>query len=190
MKSLALLITLVGAQVKVGETPKLPTDLPRIEVAGLSDRRVPLAPLRDGTALVLFFFNEQCGVTFYYKDRIAKLQRDFAPYSVQFLGVRTGQRQDPTGPLRVPEARYLQMPLVEDTDEQLMREFSIGQSVTFVVLDREGRVRYRGGFDDQLKPEKVRHPYLRDALRALVQHREIARTTAPAIGCAILPTRP
>lgn len=142
-----------------------------------------------GTAgTVLFFLNEQCGVTFYYRSRLQKLQADFAP-RFGFVGVRTGARQFPDRPLDLPEVRTLAMPFVDDRQGIFMDRFGVGQSLTFAVVDRQGILRYLGGFDDHVKEAGAKRSYLRDALRDVAAGRSVARKTAPAIGCAMIPMR-
>ena len=142
---------------------------------------------RGGSNLVVFFLNEQCGVTVFYKDRLQKLVRDFEPKGFRFVAVRTGRKEKPDAPVVLPERAYLKIPFLEDVDGTLMRRFSVGQSMTFAVLDRKGALRYQGGLDDGVDASKARKTPLRDALRALALGKPVAVPRAPALGCAILP---
>ena len=150
---------------------------------------VNLTQLQDKKNLVLFFFSEQCGVTFYYKERIQQLQRDFESRGCVFVGVRSGKSEHSTARHEIAELNYLKMPFVDDHDGALVHDFHIGQSVTFVVLDSEGKIRYRGGFDDHVTQSRVKHNYLRDALQAVVTGKPVKVAEGRAIGCAIIPIR-
>ena len=142
---------------------------------------------RGPANLVVFFLNEQCGVTVFYKDRLMRMVRDFEPKGFRFVAVRTGRKEKPDAPVVLPERAYLKIPFLDDVDGALMRRFGIGQSMTFAVLDRRGALRYQGGLDDAVDVAKVRRTPLRDALRAIALGKPIAVPRAPAIGCAILP---
>jgi polyisoprenoid-binding protein YceI/peroxiredoxin len=146
-----------------------------------------LAQVQGKKHLVLFFFSEQCGVTFFYKDRIQHLQQEFQKKGVAFVGVRSGKREHSNTPFDFPELNYLSMPFVDDHDGRLVHEYHIQQSVTFVVLDNAGKIQYRGGFDDNVNVHKVTHHYLRNALLALAAGKPVPVKEGKAIGCAIIP---
>ncbi|GEM_PF-259064 len=146
-----------------------------------------LDAIRSGRNLVAVFLNEQCGVTVYYKARLQRLVKDFGPKGFAFVAVRTGRKQFSDRPVDLPERAYLKVPFLEDEEGALMRRYGIGQSLTFAVLDKGGRLRYLGGLDDAVDERAVRKTPLRDALRALAAGKAIKIARAPAIGCAILP---
>ncbi len=137
-------------------------------------------------SLVLFFFSEQCGVTFFYKSRLQQIQKDFEGKGFTFIGVRGGKRQNPNEPLELAETNYLKMPFVDDANGALIRYFRVRQSLTFAVIDREGRLRYRGGFDDSVDAAHVKKSYLRSALRDIAAGKPVAVKEGDAIGCAIV----
>lgn len=146
-----------------------------------------LDAVRGSRSLVVFFLNEQCGVTVFYRDRLRRLERDYASRGFAFVAVRTGRKSTSDGAVELPERAVLRMPFLDDEKGLLMRAYGVGQSMTFAVLDRAGRLRYFGGFDDNVDPAKVRHVPLRDALEAVAAGRPVRIPRAPAIGCAILP---
>lgn len=166
----------------------LPETLPQIR-ADHKESRFSLTAHRAGKNLVLFFLNEQCGVTFYYKKRLQQLQNDFESRGFAFVGVRCGKKQHPDEPVDLPELGYLKMPFVEDEGGALADTFQISQSMTFAVIDRTGRLRYRGGVDDRVDAALVKKTPLRDALRALAAGKPVPVKEGRSLGCAILPVR-
>ncbi|RYG35799.1 redoxin domain-containing protein [bacterium] len=159
---------------------------PLISLSAVKD----LAEAKGEKSLVVFFFNEQCGVTYFYKARMQKLMKDFEPKGFAFAGVRTGRKQYPDRPVEVAEAKYLTMPFFDDAEGALMDRFGVGQSLTFAVIDQGGTLRYFGGFDDNVNEKSVKKSYLRDALRDLANGRPVAVKRGVAMGCAILPVKP
>lgn len=149
-----------------------------------------LAAVKGDRSLVVFFFNEQCGVTYFYKSRLQAIQRDFEPKGFAFVGVRTGRKQFADRIPEIPEAKYLTMPFLDDANGVLMRQFEVGQSLTFAVIDKGGVLRYLGGFDDNVNEKAAKHTYLRDALRQLAAGKPVAVKRGRAMGCAILPVEP
>lgn len=159
--------------------------LPELVRSGSAAAR-KLSDLQVTKHLVLYFFSEQCGVTFYYKSRIQGLQKAFESRGFQFVGVRSGKHEPGSTP---PELTYLRMPFVDDAAGELVRYFDVKQSVTFVVLDPAGNLRYRGGFDDNVDEKQVKKPYLRNALQKLASGKPVTVKQGEAIGCAILPVQ-
>jgi len=185
--SLALcLAALPPARAQINQPAALNYTLPQIR----PDRQaltLDLARWQPGKNRVLFFFSEQCGVTYFYRSRLQQLQKEFSGKGVAFLGVRCGKPEISSSATLPAEVNYLSMPFVDDNVGDLTRCFRVQQSLTFAVIDRTGRLRYRGGFDDSVDETKVRKPYLRAALRDILAGRAVAIPEGRAIGCAIIP---
>ncbi len=150
---------------------------------------VNLARYKANKNLVLFFFSEQCGVTYFYKQRIQQIQKDFENKGFAFLGIRCGKKEKPDAPIEIAEVKYLKMPFVDDSAGDLAAYFHITQSVTFAVIDRAGKLRYQGGFDENVDAKHAQKPYLRNALRSVAYGKPVAVKAGHAIGCAILPIK-
>ncbi|MFZ4509087.1 MAG: redoxin domain-containing protein [Fimbriimonas sp.] len=181
---IALSLLLLGIQAEIDRPVDLNLSLPSI--AGDAPA-LNLADARGNKSLVLFFFSEQCGVTFYYKSRIQQIQRDFEPQGFVFVGIRGGKRQFPNEPLKVAETNYLNMKFADDNAGKLVQQFKIGQSVTFAVIDSAGVLRYQGGLDDNVSEKNAKKFYLRNALKSLAKGEAVKQKIGPALGCAIIP---
>lgn len=166
-----------------------PVSLPPLRaVVGADAAMLDLKRVQGDRNLVLFFFSEQCGVTYYYKARLQKLLRDFDDGErFVFVGVRCGKRENPNAPLELAEAKYLSIPFADDSRGELLRTFGVRQSLTFAVLDKTGRLRYLGGIDDNVDTGKIRATPLRDALRAISAGKPVPVKSARTLGCAIVP---
>ena len=175
-------------RAKIGETVRLPAELPEIRLDGKT-ATLNLAKMGQGKILALFCFSEQCGVTYYYKQRLRQLMQYFEAQGVVFAGIRCGKREKPDEPLRLAEANYLTMPFADDATGDLVRYFGVRQSLTFEVIDRDGKLRYRGAFDDNADEKKVKVKYLRSALSRVVAGKPVTMPQGKALGCAILPIK-
>ena len=166
-------------------SPPTPRTLPLPRIGGGSP--ATLDALQGRSNLVVFFLNEQCGVTHAYRGRLQRLFKDFDGKGFAFVGVRTGRKQFPNKPVDLPEVASLRIPFYDDADGALMRAYGVGQSLTFAVFDPQGRLRYQGGVDDSVDPAGVKRTPLRDALRSLATGRPVRVVRTPTYGCAILP---
>lgn len=159
--------------------------LPLIERSGSLD----LKKYQNEHAIVLYFLNEQCGVTYYYINRIANLQKKFEKKGFKFLGVRVGQKSDATKPPDLPETKRLTFPFVDDINGVLLDRFQIQQSATFALLDKSSRLKFLGAFDDNVTETRAKHHYLEDALLSVLANKPVKTSFMPPIGCAIVPIK-
>ena len=178
----------VFGKAQIDQPVTLNNTLPEIR-ADYKPATLNLAQYKANKNLVLFFFSEQCGVTFFYKQRIQQIQKDFESKGFAFLGVRCGKKEKPDTPIEISEVKYLKMPFVDDNTGDLASYFHVTQSVTFAVIDRSGRLRYQGGFDENVTAKRAQKPYLRNALRSVAYGKPVAVKEGHAIGCAILPIK-
>ncbi len=183
---MSLLLWLVVSTAKMDEPVDMPWTVPNLVKTGVSGQ-FSMSEARGKDKLVLFFFNEACGVTHFYRDRITQLQKDFQPLGYRFLGVRCGRRETATGPLIVPEVKFLNMPFVDDAEGKVMTYFGVEQSVSFAVIDNAGKMRYFGPFDDHVVAAKAKKPLLRNAMREVAKGKPVTVKVGQALGCAILP---
>ena len=105
------------------------------------------------------------------------------------MGVRGGKRERPDKPLEIAETKYLKMPFVDDDRGELVNAFKVKCSVTFDVIDEDNKLRYRGGFDDNVDQKRVKSAFLKSALTQLSLGKPVKVKEGDAIGCAIIPIK-
>ena len=186
ISSLLAQVGAVPVPVQMDQTANIAYSLKEIRADG-SEPALFLPHFKQNHPLVLFFFSEQCGVTFSYKDRIQQLLKDFEPVGFKFLGIRGGKRENADAPLKIGETNYLKMTFVDDATGDMVKQFRVGQSLTFAVLDSAGILRYLGGFDDRVSAAQVKRPYLRKALRQIATGKPVTTKSGATLGCSIIP---
>jgi hypothetical protein len=137
---------------------------------------------RPGATTVFLFLSQSCPYVLQYVGRLQRLERQGAASGVQFVfvyptrGVTTASKQ------AFHRSRFGGL-FCADPDAGLARALRISRTPEAVLVDRDGKVLFRGGIDDQpFVPERVERPYL---MVALNQHREgvpIRWTSAPSFG--------
>ncbi len=141
---------------------------------------IAISQFKGKKNVVLFFMSEKCGTTWRYERRMGKLMQAYKPKDVEFLGVRCSANDTPESIRKFAEAKNFDMPVLNDERGEMTRFFNVRNTPTFVLLDKEGVMRYRGSFDDSAEESDVKNHYLPDAVKAVVEGKQVAvKVTRP-----------
>lgn len=181
MQCLALAFGLALAFFETGET-----DLP-LRATDLAGQPVELDPSASD-ALVLLFVAWDCPISNRYAPTINRLALELGGRGVRFVLVYS----DPAVPaeqLRAHHAEFaLAPPALRDSEQLLRRRTGVTTNPEAALLDRAGRLRYRGRIDDRyldfgkVRPAATRED-LRLALQSVLAGRPVEQPRTPAVGC-------
>ncbi len=157
---------------------------------GTDGRRYDRSSFADAEALVLIFSSNRCPTAKAYGERMNALQRDYGPRGVQLVAINAND------PHLYPDESYPRMieratedgytfPYLADAGQHVARAF--GATCTFhaFVLDRAGRLRYQGRFDDSRFADRVTSHDLRNALDDVLAHRDVRISQTRPFGCSL-----
>jgi peroxiredoxin len=135
---------------------------------------------------VVVFFSRECPVMRSHDGRLRELATTFSERGVGFVAVDAQSGASLEQANRDVQSRGYSFPLVVDPAGTWADALEVRFSTTVVVLDARGRVRYRGGFDDQrVKVSDDFKPLLRAALEALLAGGEPVSVETKALGCVL-----
>jgi hypothetical protein len=150
-----------------------------------------LADLTGRVGTVVVFYCNHCLWVEKYEDRLLDLAERYNRSGIAFILVNAN---DPaTFPLdsfarsreRVLERHY-EIAYLMDPDAVLAEALGAERTPQVYVFDAEHHLVYVGAIDDAPQdPRTVKHPYLNDALKALVSGRKIAVPVTKPFGCSI-----
>lgn len=144
--------------------------------------QIALASFKGKKNVVLFFMSEKCRATWLYEKRVGKLMKDMEKKDVAFAGIRCSAKDTPEGLVKFADTRNFDMPILNDESGELTKFFGVRNTPTFVVLDKKGVLRYRGGFDDNANETAVTASYLPQALEALLAGKDVPVKESRAVG--------
>ena len=136
--------------------------------------------------MVVFTCNS-CPVATDYEDRILALSKKYAGPGGKVGLVAINVNQIPED--RLPgmkeraEARGFDFPYLYDESQQIGRAYGAAFTPEFFVLDRQRKIVYMGGMDDNSNAAEVKTRYLEAAVEAALAGDKPAVTEAPALGC-------
>jgi len=146
---------------------------------------VSLSDFRDKKTVVLIFTSYTCDACGDYENRTKKLVKDFAGKDVAFLGMRSSADDDAPGMRKYAEAKGFAFPFLDDPRNAVADYFGVLVTPTFYVIDPKGVLRYRGAYDEALQEARAQKTFVHDALRAVLEGKEVAVKTTRTIGCSL-----
>ncbi len=158
-------------------------------------------PATDGTpiafgagtqaaATVVVFTCNHCPYALAWHERLMDVARAHAGRGVRFLAV------NPNDAERYPADSYeamkkrvraedWPMPYLRDESQEAARAFGARTTPDVFVLDRAGRLRYRGAPDSDYGDPEQNAAWLREALDDLLADREVRRPETDPVGCSV-----
>jgi len=172
---------------------------PNFELPGVDGAIHKLADYSSSPVLVVVFTCNHCPIAQMYERRIAQLGGDYKDRGVAVVAI---QPNDPTA-IRIDELdssdlsdsleemkiraqyKHLTYPYLYDGETQSVTEAYGPQATPHVfIFDHERRLRYEGRMDNSYRAEMVKTHEARDAIDALLAHREVAVKHTGVFGCS------
>jgi thiol-disulfide isomerase/thioredoxin len=198
----ALAITLTT--MCFGEQKRMPLDInasaPDVNLPGIDGRNYRLSDFADANILVIIFTANHCPTAQAYEGRIMSIASDYNDKGVAVVAV------SPNDPLAVRLDELAWTDLGDSFKEMKMRakerKFNFpylydGQSQTMAgaygpvstphvfIFDKERKLQYTGAIDNSEDPNKVKKNFVREALDAILEGREVAIKKVKTFGCSI-----
>jgi len=188
--SLLLALSFVG--------PSLAADAPKpAEVApGSLDELVRSAAAgRSVKGTVVVFLGTECPVSNGYLPEMERIFQDAVKREVAMIGVYAEPSVAQADADAHRKEYEFTFPTKLDPEQLVAKQAEVKRMPTAVVVDKGGKIVYRGRIDDRWSPEGRRRDVprtreLRDAIDAVVAGREPAVREAPPFGCPLPTLRP
>ena len=143
---------------------------------------VDLGKVKEKKNVVLFFMSEGCAVTWKYEKRVGQLMKTMKGKDVAFFGVRCSAKDTCDSIKKFAETRNFAMPILNDEKGEMTKFYGVRNTPAFVVVDQKGVLRYKGGFDDSAEESSVQKTYLKNAVAAVLENKEVTDKETRALG--------
>jgi len=172
---------------------------PNFELPGVDGHTHKLADYASSPVLVVVFACNHCPISQMYERRIAQLATDYHDRGVTVVAI---QPNDPTA-IRIDELdssdisdsleemkiraqyKHLTYPYLYDGETQsVTRAYGPQATPHAFVFDSDRHLRYEGRIDDSYRTELVKTHEVRDAVDALLAHKEVAVKHTGVFGCS------
>jgi len=201
LRSVLLLLSLAGLAGADDAHPilALGSHAPNFELPGVDGKTHTLADYDASPVLVVVFTCNHCPIAQMYEQRIGQLTADYKDRGVAIVAI---EPNDPSA-IRIDELdssdtsdsleemkiraqfKHLTYQYLYDGETQLVTRAYGPQATPHVfVFDRERRLRYEGRMDNSYRVEQVKSREARDAIDALLAHREPTVQHMGVFGCS------
>lgn len=186
--ALPLSVTPRLAEAETAEVAKAHTLFADVAFAGTDGRDHTLKSFfGDETRfLVLTFFSADCPCQDAHDGRLKDLYKQWSHRGIAFVSVDSEADSSLSNDITEARRRGYPFPILSDPDGKLADAYGAKYATYTVILDRNGRVRYRGGIDSDKShlTDSAKH-YVRTALSQLFADQEPNPATTKALGCPL-----
>jgi len=148
----------------------------------------------NAKGLIVVFTCNHCPFAKKYQQRLNALNKKYAAKGVPLIAINSNDA------IAMPDDSYENMiarakdehynfPYLYDETQAIAKAFGASKTPHAYVLFKEKGswiLKYSGAIDDNGgEPEKVTHPYVEDAVNALLQGKQIQTPETKSIGCPI-----
>jgi peroxiredoxin len=178
-------------------TPGSPA--PNFELPGVDGKTHKLADYAASPVLVVVFACNHCPISQMYERRIAELTADYKDRGVAVVAIQPNDPKaivideldssdisDSLEEMKIrAQYKHLTYPYLYDGETQsVTRAFGPQATPHVFVFDSGRRLRYEGRMDNSYRAELVKTHEARDAIDALLEHREVAVKHTGVFGCS------
>jgi hypothetical protein len=118
-----------------------------------------------GQTTVYAIIGPSCGATPGLAPRIKSLEDTYRPKGVDFVYLYPNKNESEEDKLEFHRKLGLRGGLVNDTGAKITSALNVDHTAAFIVCDKDGKVLFRGGPDDNPRDEKaVKNRYVAQAL--------------------------
>src|SRR5580693_8808869 len=172
---------------------------PNFELPGVDGKTHKLADYAASPVLVVVFACNHCPISQMYERRIAELTADYKDRGVAVVAIQPNDPKaivideldssdisDSLEEMKIrAQYKHLTYPYLYDGETQsVSRAFGPQATPHVFVFDSGRRLRYEGHMDNSYRTELVKTTEARDAIDALLAHREVAVKHTGVFGCS------
>ncbi len=163
---------------------------PGFELPDTEGAKQSLDGANGSPATVVVFTCNHCPYALAWNDRILDVARDYADRGVRVLAINSNDAERyprdsyPAMQERVREEGW-PVPYLHDESQEVARAYGAQVTPDVFVLDRAGKLRYRGAPDDDYGDPGRNAAWLRDALDAVLEGRDPEPAETKPVGCSV-----
>lgn len=160
----------------------------------VDNQQVSLSDFSDKKGVVVIFTSNYCPYSKLYEDRIEGLASEYSNKGIQFLLINPNNPQSSKDDsieemAKKARERGYKFPYLADKEQKVAKMFGASKTPEAFVLkssSNQFNIIYRGKIDNNPQvASDVSSFYLKDAIEAILNNKEVATTSERPTGCMI-----
>jgi peroxiredoxin len=194
-----LLISLTATAQETHPTLALGASAPSFALQGVDGKTHKLSDYASSSILVVVFTCNHCPIAQMYERRIQQLMTDYKakggavvaiqpndPKAIRIDELDSSDVSDSLAEMKIRvQYKHLAYPYLYDGEtQQVTRAYGPKATPHVFIFDRQRHLRYEGRMDDSYRIESVKTQDTRNALDALIAHKEVPVQHTGVFGCS------
>lgn len=172
------------------EKLKIGDKAPDFNLQGVDDKIYSIDSFVDKKLLCVIFSCNHCPYVKAYEGRMIAIQQEFEK-DMQIVAINSNDE------VNYPEDSFENMkrrakqknfnfPYLRDKDQAVAEAYGATHTPEIFLFDADRNLRFHGKIDDNWEyPNKVKETYLKNAIKELLDGKEVTRKETFTIGCTI-----
>jgi peroxiredoxin len=157
---------------------------PDFKAVGVDGKDYSLASTKGAKVTVLSFTCNGCPVAVAYEDRFIEFAKKYSGKGVKFIALNCNNATENLKAMKQrAEEKGFTFPYAFDASGDAARAYGATVTPHMFIVNDQGKVVYRGAFDDKMKDAKQH--YVVDAVDALLAGKDVETPSSKAFGCSI-----
>jgi len=124
----------------------------------------------------------KCGATPAYEKRFKALEDEFRSKGVDFVWVFPNKTESLESKQEWMKKLGLKGGMIDDEGGKITKALACKQTAQGILTDKEGKIVFRGGIDDNRNESAVEHRFLAEAIQATLAGKPVPVNSARAFG--------
>ena len=193
--SLVMLVvtTLVSAKRIQDQGYKVGDKIKDFNLKNVDGQYVSINGLKNNRGAIVIFTCNTCPYSKLYEDRIIALDKKYASKGYPVLAINPNDAQKHPkesfeNMVKRAKAKGYTFPYMHDESQEVAKRFGATRTPHIYIIQKVGKeleVAYIGAIDNNSKGENITAFYVDDAIKSLLEGKEIPLKHTKAIGCTI-----
>lgn len=179
-----MLVLCVSASLRA-ENLAVGDKAPNFKAKTTDGKNITLADAKGAKAIVVCFTCNNCPVARAYEDRFIEFNKKYADKGVKFIAINANKTENLDEMKKRVEDKNINYIYAYDESAKSVADYGARVTPHMFVIDADGVVAYIGAFDDNMKSEAVKKPYVVSAIDAVLKGEKPEITETKAVGCSI-----
>jgi peroxiredoxin len=195
VKPLLLLLSLLGLSSTGVIKDELPlgskAPMAEVKMASVTGKSVSMVDIKKENGLLVIFSCNTCPYVLAWEDRYDDVFASAKANGIGMVAINSNAAQfDGVDSMEEMKKRATAkgygFDYTQDRNSEIADAFGATKTPHVYLFDKDMNLVYRGAIDDNSRSaEKVKEPWLLDALKAVGSGKPVVKSTSKAIGCTI-----